>query len=53
MNKLIVLLVLLTAILAAGCVEDTEQPINEPDVAEDEVSEPAEAEDDGTTDVDT
>ncbi|NPE27759.1 cupredoxin family copper-binding protein [Methanococcoides sp. SA1] len=42
MNKLIVLLVLLTAILAAGCAEDTEQTIDEPTIIED-----------GNTDIDT
>ncbi|WP_250868904.1 cupredoxin domain-containing protein [Methanococcoides seepicolus] len=53
MNKLIVLLVLLMAILVAGCADNTEQIIDEPEVIEDEVSEPAEAEDDGTTNADT
>jgi plastocyanin len=53
LNKLIVLLVLLTAILVAGCANNTEQVIDEPEIVEDEVSELTEAEDNGTTAVDT
>ncbi|MDA0524286.1 cupredoxin domain-containing protein [Methanococcoides alaskense] len=53
MNKLIVLLVLLAAILVAGCADNTEQIIDEPEIVEDEVSDLVEAEDNETMDMDT
>lgn len=60
MNKLIVLLLLITAIFAAGCVDNTEQVIDETEIedgvsemVEDEVSDLVEGEDNETMDMDT
>lgn len=53
MNKLIVLLVLLTAILVAGCADNIEQSISEPEIVEDEMSDLVDSEDNETTEIDT
>jgi len=60
LNKLIVLLLLIAAICAAGCVDNTEQIIDETEIedgvsemVEDEVSDLVEGEDNETMDMDT
>jgi len=52
LNKLIVLLLLIAAIFAAGCVDNAEQVIDETEI-EDEVSDLVDSEDNETTEMDT